>query len=110
MGSFCSRPVNITCTGSEISTVFLWKNGSVEIVVYGYRPTHAFPRSVNLEAPLQGVTAEVTTARLSNENAIHIVSTLLVANVSVLNGYSISCGDSVGRSSEELNITVQSQG
>ena len=111
MGSFCPRPVNITCTGTEISTVLLWKNGSVELVEYGYRSTHngSFPRTVILEVPLQGVTAEVTTATLSS-TAIDIVSTLFVVNVSVLDGYSISCEDNLGRRSEELNIRVQPQG
>ena len=114
MGSFCPRPVNITCTGSELSTTFLWKNGSVEIVDYGYRAAHEgfFPLPVSLEVPLQGVTAEVTTATpsISNPTAIDIVSTLFVANVSVLNGYSISCEDVLGERRREINISVQPQG
>ena len=112
--SFCPRPVNITCTGYEISTTFLWKNGSVEVVEYNYRSEHedSFPRPVSLEVPLQGVTAEVTrlTRATLSSTTIDIVSTLFVANVSVLNGYSISCEDNLGRRSEELNIRVQPQG
>ena len=114
MGSFCPRPVNITCTGSEISIAFLWKNDSVDIVEYNYRSSHegSFPRPVSLEVPLQGVTAEVTTATpsLNIPTTIDIVSTLFVANVSVLNGYSISCEDGLNARSGELNIRVQLQG
>ena len=114
MGTFCPRPVNITCTGSEISLTLFWRNGSIDIASYGYRLSDAgpFPRSLSLEVPLQGVTAEVTTATPSSSNqaAIDIVSALFVANVAVLNGYSISCEDGVGIRSEELNIRVQSQG
>ena len=117
MGSFCQlRPVNITCTGSELSTTFLWKNGTVDLVEYNYRLVHegSFPRPISLEDSLQGVTAQVTTAApsLSNPTAIDIVSTLFISNVSVLDGYSISCEDGagVGTRSRELNITVKPQG
>ena len=114
MGSFCPRPVNITCTGSEMPGFFFWKNGLVDMVEYGYRLSHegSFPRPVSLEVPLQGVTAEITTATpsLNNPIAIDIVSTLFVADVSVLNGYSIYCEDILGRRSRELNIRVQPQG
>ena len=114
MGSFCPRPVNITCTGSELSTTFLWKNSSVEIVGYSYRSEHegSFPRPVSLAVPLQGVTAEVTTATpsLNNPTAIDIVSTLFVANVSILNGYSITCDDLLGSRMEGIKISVQFQG
>ena len=113
-GTFCPRPVNITCTGSGISTTFLWKNGSVDLVDYSYRSAHegSFPRPVSLEVPLQGVTAEVTTASpsLNSPTTIDIVSTLFVANVSVLNGYSIYCEDGLNARSGELNIRVQPQG
>ena len=114
MGSFCPRPVNITCTGSEISTSLFWKNGSVCLVNYGYQSSHegSFPRSVSLTVPLQGVTAEVTTATPSSSNqaAIDIVSTLFVANVLVLDGYSISCEDGLGARSGELDISAKPQG
>ena len=113
MGTFCQRPVNITCTGSEISFTFLWKNGLIDIASYGYRLSHegSFPRPISLEVPLQGVTAEVTTARLlSSLTVIDIVSTLFIEDVSVLDGYSVSCEDGVGIRSVEVNITVTSQG
>ena len=114
MGAFCPRPVNITCTGSELSVIFLWKNGSVDLVEYGYRLSDEsdFPLPVILEIPLQGVTAEVTTARLSlsNPTAIDIVSKLFVMNVAVLNGYSISCEDGLGARSGELDISAKPQG
>ena len=114
MGTFCPRPVNITCTGFELSHIFLWKNGSVDMVEYSFRSAHvgSFPRPVSLEVPLQGVAAEVTTATPSIDipTAIDIVSTLFVEDVSVLNGYSISCEDEAGARSRELNISVQFQG
>ena len=114
MGSFCPRPVNITCTGSEISPILIWKNGSVDIVDYGYRPSHegSFPLPISLEVPLQSVTAEVATATpsISNPTAIDIVSNLFVANVAVLNGYSISCEDGLGTRSGELDISAKPQG
>ena len=114
MGSFCPRPVNITCTGSELSSTFLWKNGSVELVEYSYQSSHegSFPRPVSLKVPLQGVTAEVTTATSSirNPTAIDIVSALFVVNVAVLNGYSISCEDGLGARSDELDISAKPQG
>ena len=114
MGTFCQGPVNITCTGSEISNHFFWKNGSVDLVEYIYRREHegSFPRPVSLKVPLQGVTAEVTTATPSSNNptAIDIVSTLFVANVSVLNGYSISCQDGLDTGRGELDISALPQG
>ena len=114
MGSFCPRPVNITCNGTEISTTFLWKNGSVELVNYGYQSSHngSFPRPLSLLVPLQGVTAEVfiATPSTSNRAAIDIVSTLFIEDVSVLNGSSIFCEGGLGARSEEFDISVQFQG
>ena len=114
MGSFCPRPVNITCTGSEISTTFLWKYGSVNLVDYSYRSTHegSFPRPLSLPVHLQGVTAEVfiATPSINNQAAIDIVSTLFIEDVSVLNGSSIFCEDGLGARSEEFDISVQFQG
>ena len=110
-GSFCPRPVNITCTGSEVSFTLVWKNGSDDIMYYIYRSSDDFPYHLSLLVPLQGVTSEVTTATLSiRSHSIDIVSTLFVANVSVLNGYSISCEDGLGVRSGELNISAKPQG
>ena len=114
MGSFCPRPVNITCTGSEISPTLLWKNGSVDLADYGYRSVHegSFPRPISPEVPLQGVTAEVATEApsINNPTAIDFVSNLFVVNVAVLNGYSISCEDGLGSRSGELDISAKPQG
>ena len=58
------------------------------------------------------MTAEVTTATpsINNPTAIDIVSNLFVANVVVLNGYSISCEDGLGARSGELDISAKPQG
>ena len=109
MGTFCSRPVNITCTGSESTFTFNWKNGSVDIARYGFFSDQTFPYPLTLVTPLQGVTAEVTNAT-SFGSVINIVSTLFVEDVSVLNGYSIYCQDGSGVRSRELNINVEPQG
>ena len=108
MGTFCPRPVNITCTGSESTFTFIWKNGSVDIAVYGFQSAHTFPQTFSTH--FQGVIAEITDATSAGIGLINIVSTLFVVDVSVLNGYSIYCQDGAGARSRELIINVEPQG
>ena len=108
MGTFCPRPVNITCTGSESTFTFIWKNGSTQFALYAFQSTHTFPQT--LDSPLPGVAAKVTSANSAGVGLINIVSTLFVEDVSVLNGYSIYCEEGGGVRSGELNIDVETQG
>ena len=57
-----------------------------------------------------GVTIEVDNADLDSWSSINITSTLIVSNVSALNGSSLSCGDPGGGSSNMVNVMVNSPG
>ena len=110
MGSFCKRPVNFTCIGSEVTSSFFWiLDDGMAIADYAFRPSD-FPVSLSLNNPIQGVTAEVTVASLVSTGIIDIVSTLFIEDVSVLNGRSVHCEDGLRNPSNKLNMSIVSQG
>ena len=110
MGSFCSRPVSIICTGSEISFTFVWKNGSDDLASYSYHNDHIFPRSMSIMVPLGNITFEINNATSVIHQKVDIVSTLIVPNIIVLDGYLIYCKDALNLRSRELHISAQHQG
>ena len=110
MGSFCERPVNFTCIGSEVTASLFWiLDDGMVIADYAFRSTD-FPVSLSINIPIQGVTAEVTDASVVSTGIIDIVSTLFIEDVSVLNGQSVHCESGSGNPGNKLNISIVSQG
>ena len=69
-------------------------NGS-EVADYGYRAGQEFPFVLDVDPPLDGVTAIITDVDGPTDgNLFNITSILSVSNVTVLNGTSLQCEDS----------------
>ena len=112
-GPFCQGPVTFTCRGTDSPFIFNWVlNGSV-ITTYLFSRSDTYPLLLNPMAGSSfppGVTIEVDNAALGSQISINITSTLMVSNVSTLNGSSLSCGDPGGGSSNVLNVMANSTG
>ena len=88
----CPGPVNITCVGTEITSSLFWLVNGSEVADYGYRASHEFPFVLDVDPPLDGVTAVVTDVDgPTNNNLFNITSILSVGNVAALNGSSLRC-------------------
>ena len=90
----CPGPVNFTCVGIEITPTLFWFVNGSEVADYGYRGDHVFPFVIDIDPPLDGVTAVITEVDRTTNNLFNITSIFSVSNVAVLNGTSLQCGDS----------------
>ena len=65
------------------------------VASYAFESSVTFPRSVNLNIPLDGVTVKIISTSLNppGSNTIDITSVFNVSDVSVLNGASLHCAD-----------------
>ena len=84
--------------GTQIAPAFFWRVNSSTVANYAFEPSHiTFPRSVNINTPIDGVTIEIISASTNPPGGITIdINSLFnVSDVSVLNGASLHCADSV---------------
>ena len=98
-GTYCPGPVTFTCVGIEITGLFLLVNGST-VASYSFRVGDTFPLPLEVDPPLDGVMAEITSASFNQPGAvtIDIISELSVSDVSILNGASLQCETAQTRS------------
>ena len=68
-------------------------NGS-EVAAYGYSSRVDLPVDLDIDPPLDGVTAVVTEVDRITNTLFNITSIFNVSDVTVLNGASLQCGDS----------------
>ena len=99
-------PVNFTCVGTGITSSLFWFVNGSEVADYGYRADHEFPFVLDIDPPLDEVTAVITDVDGPNDNNLfNITSILSVSNVTALNGTSFQCEDSQD-ASNILNISL----
>ena len=88
----CPGPVNFTCVGTEITSSLFWLVNGSHVAYYGYRAGQEFPFVLDVDPPLDGVTAIVTDVDgPTDNNLFNITSILSVSNVAALNGTSLRC-------------------
>ena len=90
----CPGPVNFTCVGTEITSSLFWFVNGSEVADYGYRAGQEFPFVLDVDPPVDGVTAIITDVDGPTDNVFNITSILSVSNVTVLNGASLQCENS----------------
>ena len=105
---YCPGPVLFTCNATDIAIILHWELNNNIIGEYAFNLMDIYPLDVTVTSPLihsiQVISATV------NVNSLDIISTLRVSDVSVLNGSSIHCEDSLGRESNKASISVASLG
>ena len=103
-GMYCPGPVNLTCVGTEIGSLFWLVNGQV-LATYAYRSGDEFrvPLTPTLSSPPTGYTFQITSAS-SEMNLLNVTAVFSIENITALNGSSVEC-EEVNLASE-LTITV----
>ena len=107
---YCPGPVLFTCNATDISAVLRWELNDNSIGEYTFDQTDRYPLDLTVTSPLIDSIQVISATRDENSNSLDIISTLRVSNVSVLNGTSVHCEDSLGRESNEAIISVVSLG
>ena len=72
---------------------------------YGYNSRDVLPVDLDINPPLDGVTAVITEVNRITNTLFNITSIFSVNDVAVLNGSSLQCGDSKN-ASHPLNIST----
>lgn len=90
--------------GTEIGTLFWIVNGTT-VATYGFRDSHTFPYPLPITPRVDGVTAMVISASINPNDDFDVTSVLRVGYISILNGTSLQCQESVQRS-EIITIEV----
>ena len=103
LGTYCPGPVIFTCVGTGIIPSLFWRVNGSTVANYAFESSHTFPRSLNINPPLDDVTVEIVNA--SGLSTINVTSVLNVTDVLVLNGASLHCAD-VQIESDTLLIDV----
>ena len=91
---YCPGPVIFTCVGTEITSSLFWIVNGSEVAAYGYSSRVDLPVDLDIDPPLDGVTAVVTEVDRITNTLFNITSIFNVSDVTVLNGASLQCGDS----------------
>ena len=108
-GEFCPGPLNLTCTGIGILSLFWEVNSTNQVFTrYAVRPSDPLPVSLPISPLLPGVTAYVTDI-LENENdpsTYDVTSVIVVGNASNVDGWSFECVDENSVGSAPINIVV----
>ena len=104
---FCSESVNFTCVGIGINPILQWMLNDTPISEYVFVSTHEYPYPLNLTLPQSlNVSGEVTNATIDSDSSLNISMTLIVRNVSALNGMSLFCEDHLSLKSNFFNVSI----
>ena len=90
----CPGPVNFTCVGTEVTSTLFWLVNGSQVAAYGYSSRDDLPEDLDIEPPLDGVTAVITEVDRTTNTLFNITSIFSVSDVTVLNGSSLQCEDS----------------
>ena len=89
------RPVSFTCVGTEITSSLFWLVNGSEVADYGHKAGQEYPFVLDIDSPLDEVTAVITDVDgPTNNNLYNITSIFSVSDVTVLDGTSLQCEDS----------------
>ena len=101
----CPGPVIFTCVGTEVTPTLFWFVNGSRVATYGYNSRDVLPVDLDINPPLDGVTAVITEVNRITNTLFNITSIFSVNDVAVLNGSSLQCGDSKN-ASHPLNIST----
>ena len=97
--------MQFTCVGTATGILFHWTLDGVRISTYVFDFGHEFPRDLFVRSTSLIDSIQIVNASLVG-SGINIVSTLSVSDVSILNGSSLLCQDTLGHESNAIAFNV----